>query len=723
MKENEGGLNLLLAHMDDNSPVLSEGLPPKSAGEQEPEAKRDVSGDSFYDPSASGNDLAAQGWSVIAPEGKRGDELLGRIQPLIDARAAQLSEPLKIYRVPARMSTDDAMRWRSDIYNDGDPDFIPRYQLIVGDLHEVPYELQAVQMGEGFVGRLAFKDPEGYESYVEKLLRWEKNPSPIKAPKSMFYTVHDGTAATRIGYRGLIEPVVAQAREMRDAGRYKAGEIIECGDHDDPTQDELLDAAGDLESGVLFSMSHGCGAPRKGWSSARAQLNGQGAMSFGREGCLPGRDLHDMPFVPGGIWFMFACFGAGTPERSKFHHWLAQLAKSRQYRGHPEAVLKSLPSSNQRPFIGALPQAALASPEGPLAFVGHLDLAWTYSFMEIDKGKQKKRPQKYYNILKSLCRGDRVGISMLELMRFYNDKNQELTDLYDLMAEARLAKRSSPVTPEKLGHLWMVRQDLSGYILLGDPAARLPISKGSSHESPPGPKQETITIYSTGASPSEEAGKAASFSATDHEEDGMDTEQDEGREQADQSEEFRVQEDGNDQPTSDQPGDVDVEGDVRKQTSTQGRDARIQEGGEHNAADEGGEIHRGEQAADQSGLGDGGESEISAHADKSDDSESCRNETLRGAGSVDGGVSEVPVKHITKEEVDMHIVREQKNTPAATSIPDEGHADEYESGSSEAPGNRRRRRDGEVKGEVVVHEEGSADGPIHVRWNISWKIT
>jgi len=487
-------LNLLLAYADEHSPVLDSGLPHDSAGDEGDADEGEVSGGlSFYDLGAAGNDVAAQGWSVIAPEGKHGDGLIARIQPLIDARA-DLGGPLRIYRVPPRMTLQEAQRWRQDVYNNDDPDLIPRYQLFLGDLHEVPLELQHVQAPEGFVGRLAFADPEGYEAYVDKVLRWERSRAAARRePDALFYSVHDGTAATRIGHRGLIEPVVEMAEGMRAAGRFKAGSIRSSGDPEDPSPDELMREAAGLDAGVLFTMSHGAGAPRRGWTSPQAQLDGQGAMSFGREGALSGADIRGKAFARGGVWFMFACFGAGTPTRSKFHHWLARLAKHRQFRGRPESVLKSLPTGEQRPFIGALPQAALASADGPLAFIGHLDLAWTYSFSEIDSGRQKGRPGKYYNVLKSLCRGDRVGVALQELERFHNDKNQELTDLYDLAEEARANGRPDVIDRARIGHLWMVRQDLSGYILLGDPAVQLPLDREDPGGSPvPPPMVESI---------------------------------------------------------------------------------------------------------------------------------------------------------------------------------------------------------------------------------------
>lgn len=67
---------------------------------------------------------------------------------------------------------------------------------------------------------------------------------------------------------------------------------------------------------------------------------------------------------------------------------------------------------------------------------------------------------------------------MRKLLRFFAEVNTELTALQD----AQVCAGTEPVNdPERArrGHLWMLRQDLAGYVLLGDPAVRLPITGGS----------------------------------------------------------------------------------------------------------------------------------------------------------------------------------------------------------------------------------------------------
>ena len=482
-------LNLLMAHADDGAPVLPEGLPDTAArapdkSEEEPEAGH------FWDEGGDPNDLALQRWGVIAPEGPEGDRLLALVAPLIRLRGEQQGDDaVKVYRVPARMTQDEAMRWRKKEFETGaDLNIeLPRYQMILGDLDQVPLAVQQVQQSDGYVGRLAFDGDDGYLAYVDKVLRYERRAAAAASEqaRSLFFTVHDGTAATAVGHRALIAPGLDVVRRRQAAGQYPAREILELGDRVTPSPDELLRAVQETDPGVLFTLSHGEGAPRGGWKSYADQRARQGAMSFGREGHIVGDELAARPFLPGGVWFMLACYGGGTPETSAYRHWLAQLQAAGQFRGRVEGVLAGLPAGDERPFIARVPKAALANASGPLAFMGHIDLAWTYGFQELDSGATN-RPARYMAITRSLLKRDRCGVSLRELIRFFDQTNVELTALYDREAQARVSNQPFQVEAARLGHLWMLRQDLAAYVLLGDPAVRLP-SREAAEVAPPRP--------------------------------------------------------------------------------------------------------------------------------------------------------------------------------------------------------------------------------------------
>jgi len=448
---------LLLVDALTHAPALGHGVPLATTRAQAPTTMPAPAqlGDDHEHP----NDLAVQRWAVIAPEGREGDELLAQVDPLLKAREREQGAAVRVFRVAPAMTADEASRWKRTVYLQSERHRrdLPRYQLILGDLHLVSQDLQISQAVDGFVGRLAFDRGEQYAAYCEKLLAAESHPA--SRAHAIFQAVRDGTAATELGYRGLIRPCVELARDLRGRGVDEfPAEPLELGSEE---PDEFLAAI--RERGVLLSLSHGLGAPRGGWSSSAAQRDSQGAMSFGRDfGALRGADLGSVPCVPGGLWFMFACFGAGTPSVSKYVRWLRMLAAH----GEPDAVdqvLASLPPSGSPPFIAALPKAALANPRGPLAFIGHIDLAWTYSFRETDLGRPILRTGRFLDTMTSLLRGNRVGVAFDALFRWFAQVSVELGTL----------DAEESADPLRRARMWMLRQDLAGFMLLGDPAARV----------------------------------------------------------------------------------------------------------------------------------------------------------------------------------------------------------------------------------------------------------
>ena len=490
----ETGLELLLAHADDRRPVIDridDAACHREGDGVEETAKRGH----LADDSASLENLPRQRWGLIVPEGMRGEELLKRTQPLIEKRRDdQGGHDIKIYRVPAQMTMIEAARWRKTEYDTGEnlQTDLPRYQLILGDLHEVPLALQLVQGMQGCVGRLAFDHDRDYSAYVEKLLSWERRPSTAAQGRSLFHTAHDNSSAITTGYRELVEPSVAKARAWsngHDKTKYPAASVDEF-DPYNTGPDDLLAAVRKVPPSVLFTMSHGVGSPRRGWRSDDQQRALQGAMSFGLDGMLAGRDVADTPFLPGGFWFMFACFGAGTPGHgeSKYHHWLTALAEHGEYSGNPRSVLAHLPGSNARPFIAALPKAVLANPSGPLSFVGHVDLAWTHAFQPLDSPNVRSRPAQFLRVLREPLRGHRAGVAMRQIPLSLGAVETELTSHFDEDERRRAAGRRPQPDPRR-GHLWMLRQDLLGFVMLGDPAARLPLARSN-----PEVTQDTDTV-------------------------------------------------------------------------------------------------------------------------------------------------------------------------------------------------------------------------------------
>jgi hypothetical protein len=479
-------LDLLLAHGDDGSPILDHAADAGSAAAQaRPVARRDER--FLADITAGANDLVRQGWAVVAPAGAEGARLEALVQPLIRARAEDQQADVLSIRVPPGMDTTAATAWKKDVYPalyGEDEARRPRYLLILGDLDGVSLDTQQVLAQDGLPGRLACATDAGYGAYVDKVLRWQRTPPAHERARAVFYTVHDGSRATAAGHAKLIQPCHDRcARTARDKPRAFPASAVEAHGAQTPDPGELLALAAVRHPSVLLSMSHGLGPPRRRpWSPAEARAH-QGAMSFGTEGAIAGHDVASAPFLPGGLWVYFACFGAGTPRTSAYHHWLDMLAHHGMADlGPVSATLRGLDAGGG--FISGLAKAALANPDGPLAVLGHIDLAWSYSYEELRvaggetdrRVTGSNRSLNFFQLMSKLVAGERAGAASFALRHPLGEVGTELNAYYDRCQRTGAVEGATPSDALALGNLWMLHQDLRGYALLGDPAVRLALA-------------------------------------------------------------------------------------------------------------------------------------------------------------------------------------------------------------------------------------------------------
>jgi hypothetical protein len=475
-------LHLLLADAQEHQPVLRSGLELRASLDV-PKPRllpRRTEALTLDAPSRNPNELPAQRWGVIAPEGKEGDEMLLALEPLIQHRERQQGACAQRYRVPPGLDAEAAVQWRNSVYRSEDvpKEERPRYLLVLGDLHQVSLELQQVLVHGAYVGRLHFAGPRGetdlagYAAYARKVLASEHAQDTAALPEALFYTALDGSAATESAHRLLVQPCL---RAMDDKWKRKHPDMrIQHVPHTPDEANGLLSAVGQARAGVMLTVSHGLGAPPWGWPSVERQWAMQGALSLGPAQLLSGEMLRTTPFLPEGIWFCLACFGAATPMDSAFHAWLDRLAQAGVFPGSPDAVLRCLPKPGERPFLAALPQAVLANPRGPLAVIGHGDLAWAVSYTDPDN-PNRGRVSRFLELLETLAEGSRVGVALDVLMGYYREVNDSVMAQYQLREDAAVRRKPDPINPARLGWQWMLRNDLRGYLLLGDPAVRLPL--------------------------------------------------------------------------------------------------------------------------------------------------------------------------------------------------------------------------------------------------------
>lgn len=391
-----------------------------------------------YDPAANQHDLAAQGWAILFAQGGLTPQIEGALAPLLALRQAQAGRIGRIELGPAP-PTDvaGALDWLHDVFRAVPVAERPGYVLIIGDLDAVPLAIQQVLATEICVGRLAFDAADGYRAYAEKIAR----KACVARAEAWFYSAADGTRAVELGERVMIR---RGAPTLARAGAERFATIGIC---------DALTGGPIAGPNVLFTLSHGLGPPPGGWSPADRRLR-QGSLQIGPTEVLDPAAAAQGAWLPGGIWFAFACFSAGTPHASVYAPLIERQAAS---------LLANLAA---RPFVSATAKALLANPEGPVGFIGHVDLAWAYSFTEQAAGRRRQGHARFTEVMRRLGIDPRVGPWRQGGPGRAGFALAAIRDAIHDLDAALARRRDDPV-------LWMTRMDLEGFVLLGDPAAHL----------------------------------------------------------------------------------------------------------------------------------------------------------------------------------------------------------------------------------------------------------
>ncbi|MFE8596583.1 FAM151 family protein [Archangium violaceum] len=466
-------LHLLLTPAGEERSAIDPALPADSLRDEPPPPPLPQP-THLFDLSAEPDSLPRQRWALVLPKGERGLRLRAILDPLWWLRGQQQGAEPDVYFAPANQDEAQASAFKAEYIHSSTKRLREqaRYLLLVGTPAELSLELQdsLAEDGVSFVGRLAFERDEDYEAYVAKVLAHERQPPTVREARSLFLSVQDGTPAIQMGQEFLLQPMVNSLREERTLGHFPARELLPeelaagCGQR-------LLELAAQPEPGVLFTLSHGLGAPLSGWSRAEQQREWQGNMCLGAGSALTAEDLRHRAFMPGGVWFYFACFGAGSPRGSVYLPWLERLVRENRMRADIlDNVLRTRPVDGQ-PFMAALPQAALANPRGPLAVISHMDLAWTSGFHNSRTGQS--HAQRFEGAVASLVRGHRAGVALNSLTRSAWLADSALRRQYQADEEARRSHQEPPTQASDRAALWMERHDLTRYVLLGDPAVRV----------------------------------------------------------------------------------------------------------------------------------------------------------------------------------------------------------------------------------------------------------
>jgi hypothetical protein len=419
------------------------------------------------------NDLAQVGWAAVFPAvtpdtdaARRQAAIRAALAPLLDHRRAQATRYQE--RLYQEYSGERGYR-RGESKQQYlarlgagpgpvNPDKVPYYLLLVASPEEIPYRIQYQIDVQYAVGRIAFDAIEDYERYARSVVETETG-AIVRQPRAVFFAAaHAGDRATALSRAHLAEPLARHVSD-RFAGR---GWAVDRCFSDQATHARLSDILRDAPA-VLFTASHGIGfasghehqRPYQGALLCQ-DWGGPGSGPPGRDQYFAGEDLDPRADLRGMIAMHFACFGMGTPMHDEFPRWTSGTAQVLA----PQA------------FVARLPQRMLAHPGGgALAAIGHVDRAWSSSFLWIDvhgERQSQRHLEVFESALASIMQGKRAGYAM----EHFNLRYAELAaDLSARIEEIQI--HGEAPTERELAQLWIFCNDARNHGIVGDPAVHL----------------------------------------------------------------------------------------------------------------------------------------------------------------------------------------------------------------------------------------------------------
>lgn len=421
------------------------------------------------------SDLAEAGWGVIFfAKDKRLAQLKQALKPLLDLRRTQATAGGEdIFRVyegkdgyrPQDTTKEFLARQGADPSQPADPEKVPYYLLIVGSPDDIPFRFQYQLDVQYAVGRIDFGDDyQAYANYAQSVVTVEQGGVKLQRKAAFFGVANPDDKATQLSVNHLVDPLYKKLTQT-----FPEWELCEISSTA-ATKARLLELLkADQAPAFLFSASHGMEFPQD--DPKGRQVRHQGALlcqdwagpqaergEIPADYYLSADDFDAEPAAEfnllGMIAFFFACFGAGTPQYDEFSK---QAFKERR-----EVI-------TEKPFVAALPQAMLSlSSGGALAVVGHIERVWGASFFSADSGEQSAV---FESTLTKLLNGHPLG----EAMDYFNVRYAALsTQLSVTLEDIDFGRLYDPYD---VAMLWTENNDARGYVILGDPAVRLPVAR------------------------------------------------------------------------------------------------------------------------------------------------------------------------------------------------------------------------------------------------------
>jgi hypothetical protein len=333
----------------------------------------------------------------------------------------------------------------------GEP--MPYYLLIVGSPERISFQFQYGLDTHYAVGRLYFEGNDTVETllmyarYARSVVDAESGTWALRREAVVFNPIPEADFASVIAHQELVTPLLEGLRRPNVAPEGWDTTPVVKGL---ATRERLLQLlGGSHRPSLLVAISKG---REFSIDDPERQYDKQGAIVCVDWTYVSAADIDESANLLGMIVFMAVPYGAGTP----------QFAVPIDGKRNQHAA---------RDFVSRLAQRLLSHPNGgALAVIGNVDMFWSL-FQRFDDSFSVQRwrsegPETWLNALIRLMRGHTAGSAMEPFNTRYTQAASDLVDA--ILGGTSIDDRATQ-------RLMLEAVSVRNYIVLGDPAVRLPV--------------------------------------------------------------------------------------------------------------------------------------------------------------------------------------------------------------------------------------------------------